>query len=196
MSIATENPVMTPDELLRMPNESHYELIDGVLRERIRMIALSSWIAGNILMRLGSVVAEQKHGWLFPVDAGVQCFGEEANTMRRPDVCFVRADRLPVEQIGEGYLRVVPDLVVEVLSPHDLAEDVEEKVRLFREAGVPLIWVVSPAARTVRIIRLDGSSTHLAECDQLSGEEVIPGFACPVSSIFLPKPPARVEPTA
>ena len=189
MSVVAEKVSVTPDELLAIPNEGDYELVDGVLRER-SMSALSSWIGTKIVRLLGHTVDEHQLGSIFGADAGFQCFGEDANTMRRPDVCFVRADRLPADQIGEGYVRVVPDLVVEVLSPHDLAEDVEEKVRLFHDAGVPLIWVVSPTARKVRVVRIDGTSAFLAEGDVLSGEGVIPDFACPVAAIFPPKPPA------
>jgi len=194
MSVVIERALMTPDELLVLPNEGDYELVDGELRERKPMSALSSWVGGKISRLLGTYVDEQGLGWIFPSDAGFQCFGEMANTMRRPDVAYVRADRLPVEQIGEGYVRIVPDLVVEVNSPHDLAEDVEDKLRLFLAVGVPLLWIISPTSRTVRVIRSDGSSAYLREVDQLSGEGVIPGFACSVSAIF--PPGAKVEPKA
>ncbi len=196
MSVATANPVLTPDELLTMPNEGDYELVDGELRERKLMSSLSSWVGGRISRLLGMYADDRGLGWIFPADAGFQCFGEAANIMRRPDVGFVRADRMAVDQIGEGYVRIVPDLIVEVISPHDLAEEVEEKIQLFHAVGVPLIWVVSPTTRSVRVVRSDGSSAYLREGDELSGEGILPGFACPVSSLFLPKSPTQVGPGA
>ena len=56
--------------------------------------------------------------------------------------------------------------------------------------GLPLIWVVSPTARTVRILRSNGMTTILREGDELSGEDVVPGFVCPVAAIFPPRAPA------
>ena len=51
-------------------------------------------------------------------------------------------------------------------------------------AGVALVWVIDPEARTVHIHRGDGSVTWLREDDELSGEDVVPGFRCRVASIF------------
>ena len=59
--------------------------------------------------------------------------------MRRLDVSFVSGSRLAVAEIQEGWLKVVPDLVVEVVSPHDLAYEVETKTEEYRRVGVPLI---------------------------------------------------------
>ena len=88
------------------------------------------------------------------------------------------------DQLTDGWLRIVPDLVVEVISPNDLAYEVDEKIEMFLKAGVPLIWVVNPDVRTIRILRADGSTAILREGDELSGESVLPGFTCPVASIF------------
>lgn len=52
------------------------------------------------------------------------------------------------------------------------------------QAGVRLVWVVNPDTRGVRVHRADGSITGLHEQDDLSGEEVIPGFLCPVGALF------------
>jgi Uma2 family endonuclease len=153
-----------------------------------KVTVLSSWVGGKIVRLIGSHLDGDQLGWIFPADNGCQCFPDLPNTVRRPDVSFVRANRLSWDQITDGWLRIVPDLVVEVISPNDLAEEVEEKVEMFHKAGVPLLWVVSPTARTVRVLRLNGTTTTLREGDELSGEDVIPGFACPVSSIFPPRP--------
>ena len=61
---------------------------------------------------------------------------------------------------------------------------------MFLKAGVPLIWVVNPDVRTIRILRGDGSTALLREGQDLSGQDVIPGFTCPVASIFPPRPSA------
>lgn len=79
---------------------------------------------------------------------------------------------------------------MEVVSPHDYYDDVEVKVQEYLGAGVKLVWVVSPGSQTVRVHRQDGSVSDLDEVDELSGENVIPGFTCRVAEIFQP-PPSR-----
>ena len=50
----------------------------------------------------------------------------------------------------------------------------------YQKAGVPLIWVINPKSRTVRVHRCDDSISYLREDEELSGEDVIPGFRCPL----------------
>jgi Uma2 family endonuclease len=195
MSAVADKTLITPEEFLRMPNQKDFELIDGELVSRYgdpsesRVSILSSWVGGQIFGRIYNFCEGRQHGWCFPADGGLQCFPDRPKTVRKPDVSFVKRERLGVDQIGEGWLTLVPDLIVEVISPNDLAEEVEEKIEMFHKAGVPLIWVVSPTARNVRVLRSDGSTAVLREGDTISGEDVLPGFVCPVSSIFLPKSP-------
>ena len=97
---------------------------------------------------------------------------------------FVRFDRLPQGGIGPGFLKLVPDLAVEVLSPSESASDLEEKLDDYRACGTPLIWVVDPVRRTVMIVASDSPVRWLHETDTLDGGEVIPGFLCGVAEIF------------
>jgi Uma2 family endonuclease len=78
----------------------------------------------------------------------------------------------------------VPDLLIEVVSPNDLAWEVEAKVTEYLRAGVPLLWVFYPDTCTVWVYRASGQVTHLSVEDTLSGEEVLPGFTCPVAEVF------------
>jgi Uma2 family endonuclease len=89
--------------------------------------------------------------------------------------------------LPKGHVRIAPDLAVEVVSPRDLAPELDEKLEDYRKAGVRLVWVISPESRTVTIYRGDGSVSRLHEDDVLSGEDVIPGFRCEVRSPFPPR---------
>ena len=73
-----------------------------------------------------------------------------------------------------------------MISPNEKLYKVDQKVREYLEAGVPLVWVVNPEARTVTI-HGDKSVKLLRETDFLDGENVLPGFRCPVASIFPPR---------
>jgi Uma2 family endonuclease len=83
-----------------------------------------------------------------------------------------------------GFIKVPPDLAVEVLSPNDLAYEVDRKVAEYFSAGVRLIWIVNPETRSVTIYRPDGTASKLNDRDTLEGEDVLPGFRCPVRDFF------------
>ena len=197
MNTVVEKPSWLSDPPALPDVPRGFEFIDGHLVERYVGVE-SSWIGGQIFRRIDDYAQAKGLGWTFPPETGCQSFEEAPTALRKPDTLFVKAGRMAWDQVGDGWLHVVPDLVVEVLSPNDKAYEVEEKVEIFLKAGVPLIWVVNPKVRTVRILRGDGSTALLRETNELSGEDVIPGFACSVAAIFPPRPsatPAGPPPT-
>ncbi len=173
----------TAEDLLTMPDGELYELIDGRLVER-DMGTKSSWIAGQLLGLLIAHLREKQLGWVFPADNGYQCFPNHPNRVRKPDVSFIRAGKLPNEELPSGHCRIAPDLVAEVVSPNDLYADVFRKVLEFLEARVSLVWVIDPDSRAVMVYRADGTVQLLREQDQLSGESVLNGFACRIEELF------------
>ena len=188
---ATEVIEYTPEDLLRMPNGDRFELVDGHLVER-NMGQVSSWIGGRTLYALMSFVESRQLGWVFPSDCGYQCFPGSPNKLRRPDVSFLRREKLPNGQFFHGHVPVVPDLVVEVVSPRDIMESVELKIAEYQSAGVTSIWVISPKARTCTIHRLNGQCLRLKEGDTITESELLPGFSCRVGDLL--PPPEAVPP--
>jgi Uma2 family endonuclease len=186
----------TPEDLLAMPDSKSYELVDGQLVERNAGFA-ASWVGGRLLTHLGSYCEKHGLGWAFPADNGFQCFPYDPDRVRKPDVSYVRYGRLPGEVLPVGWIEIPPDLAVEVVSPEDLLEELDAKLEDYRKAGVPLIWVIHPRSRTVMVHRCNGSVSLLRESDELSGEDVIPGFRCPVRELFPRREPVpeTVEPT-
>ena len=100
------------------------------------------------------------------------------------DASFIAAHRLTRDDLPTGHCEIVPDLAVEVISPNDLYSDVETKVDEYLQAGVRLVWVIDPGTESVRVHRLNGSVQDLSSRDPLSGEDVVPGFSCPVAKLF------------
>jgi Uma2 family endonuclease len=187
---------ITPEDLLAMPDRKNYELVRGQLVER-NMGLKSSWVGGRILSRLDRYCEEHGLGWVFNADNGYQCFPHDLGLVRRPDVSFIRFGRLPGETLPEGWAKIPPDLAVEAISANDTAYELDEKLEDYRQAGVPLVWVINPKSRTVRIHRRDGSVGYIHEDGELSGEDVIPGFRCPVREILPPlETTMKVEPSA
>lgn len=193
MSIAIEPRRYTPDDLLTMPEGDRYELVNGELVER-NMSMESSWIAGEIHRRIANHVIERNLGWAYPEGTSYQCFREEPRRVRRPDTSFIAAQRLPEGPLPEGHCPLAPDLAVEVVSPNDLFYEVDIKVEEWLRAGTRLVWVVAPSTRTV-FIHHQGrpSPTKLTAEEELTGEDVLPGFRCPVKELFPKQTPAAAQ---
>jgi Uma2 family endonuclease len=192
MSLAATH--YTPEDLLAMPDGKRYELVGGQLVER-KMGLESSWVGGRLHSRLDRHCEEHSIGWVLPADDGYQCFPQDPGLVRRPDVSFIRYGRLPGEVLPTGWGKIPPDLEVEVISPNDSADELEVKLDDYQKVAVPLVWVVNLKSRTVMVYRRDGSVSRLRETDELSGEDVIPGFRCPVRDLFPPpKAPRSIAP--
>jgi Uma2 family endonuclease len=71
------------------------------------------------------------------------------------------------------------------ISPGDTYSEVEEKVEDWLNAGVRTVWVVNPRRLSVTVYRSLTDVTRLSEGDELDGGEVVPGFRCKVSGIFV-----------
>jgi Uma2 family endonuclease len=177
--------LMTAGELGQLPDGGvhRYELVKGVLVT----MAPPGFGHGGTAFRLGHLmqlaIDQRGLGGEVVVESGFQ-LEEDPDTVRGLDVAYVARERLPATDARDGYYRGAPDLAVEVVSPHDTATEVLEKVQEYLTAGSRLVWVVDARTRTVTVYRPDGSAQVLRETDTLSGEAVLPGFAPPVREIF------------
>ena len=81
------------------------------------------------------------------MEGSYQCFADAPDKVRKLDISCIRRDHMPADEWPKGHNPIVPDLVVEVVSPNDLFSEVEVKVEESLRADVSLVWVVSPATR-------------------------------------------------
>jgi Uma2 family endonuclease len=176
---------VTPDDLLRMPDHGlGFELVDGELKE-LNVSFLSSFVAGQTYFYLQSHVGSRRLGWVSPEGTSFRCFPDDENRVRRADTAFHRLDRLTAEQAqAEGHCTVVPDLVVEVVSPNDLADEVNTKRIEWLDAGAQIVWVIHPLQQTIHAYRADGTVGHFRRTDSLTADPVLPGFRVPVADLF------------
>lgn len=176
--------LLTADDLLRLYSEGvRGELVRGVLCETMPTGEEHGWIVTNLVGEMFLVVKPRRLGRLIASDAGVW-LQRDPDTVREPDIAFTRAERLPPGPPSRGYAEVVPDLVVEVVSPRDAVEDAAGRAAMWLDYGVRLVWIVHPASRTIDVHRPDAGLTTLTEGDRLGGEDVLPGFSCLVSGVF------------
>jgi Uma2 family endonuclease len=135
MNMPSRPELLEPEDLLAMPDGDRYELIDGVPREKPTG-AESDEIALGVGSLLRQFVKAKQLGRVYGSQTGFQCFPKNPKMVRMPDTSFVAAGKLPGDKTPEGYIKIAPDLAVEVISPGEMYEEVEAKVAEYRSAGV------------------------------------------------------------
>jgi Uma2 family endonuclease len=158
------------------------ELVRGVMIVREPPGYLHGVVTARLTGILLNHVGDRGIGQVLAGDPGFKLFSNP-DTVRAPDVAFVRRERLPDEPPA-GFASFAPDLVVEVLSPGDRPGEVLAKVGDWLSAGSALVWVVDAERRHARVYRADGSEDVVPAEGALSGEDVLPGFTCPLSSLL------------
>jgi Uma2 family endonuclease len=174
---------LTAEELLALSiRDKRVELVRGVLVVREPAGYAHGRVAMNLAVRLASHVEGAAAGQVFAAETGF-ALARGPDTVRAPDIAFVRRDRLP-DPATHGFPDLAPDLVVEVLSPDDRPGEVLAKVADWLTAGTRLAWTVDPERRLARVYRPDGSETIVTGEGALDGEDVLPGFSCSLASIL------------
>ena len=174
---------MTAGELLdlRLPGKST-ELVRGRLLVRDPPSTRHGGVAALLTYFLVEHVRRHACGAVFGQDTGFHIFGDP-DTVRAPDVAFVRSDRLALVP-DRGYARLAPDVVAEIVSPDDRRGEVLAKVGDWLTAGTRLVWVIDPARRAAQAYRDDGDVVMIGGDGALEGGDVLPGFRCLLSSLL------------
>ena len=176
--------LMTADELLPMPDDGWgYELVKGELRKMAPTGDEHGEITVELTAALHAHVKKQKLGKVYAAETGFK-LGSDPDTVRAPDIAFVRRERVEATGRLTGFRPGAPDLAVEVLSPSDRIGKIEGKVAQWLEGGARLVWVVSPKLHTVTVYRSLTDMVTLTEKDNLDGGDVVPGFEINVAEIF------------
>jgi Uma2 family endonuclease len=181
----TSKKLLTAEEFAVLPDSvapRESELIRGVVCVREAPPAPGhGWIVNKIGHLLYEFVAPRKLGVVF-CDPGF-VLERNPDTVRAPDVSYVRAERMPPEYLP-SFLDGAPDLAVEVKSPSNSKPEMAEKIAQYLATGSLLVWHVEPERRTITVFRPEQDAVVLGEGDRLSGYDVLPGFECPVAEVF------------
>jgi Uma2 family endonuclease len=184
--IAEIDPAMQRSRLQEsIDDQPHFEIIDGQRVELSPMSILASRVTSKLHGYLGhhlfgNPVGEALMETLFRLPLSV-------DRNRRPDVAFVSAKTIaqtPSQPGSDNAWAIVPELMVEVVSPHDIAEDIIERLNEYFAAGTKLVWIVYPTQRLLYIYESPRQVRILGEADELDGGLVLPGFRIPIASLF------------
>lgn len=163
---------------------------DGKRRELVRGEVTTSMPPGGAHGGIAATMAILFMSWAKRTSAGYVAaeagyvLARDPDTVRGPDVSFVRAGRIPATGVPEAFWELAPDLAVEIISRSESADQVREKVRDFLAAGTPLVWTVYPRTREVFAHTPDGLARTFGPQDSLAFPQVLPGFECRVTEIF------------
>ncbi len=182
--MTTAKKLLTADDLLAMPDDGKkYELVRGELIEMPPPGFMHGVVVRRIGQRFGNFVDEHSPGFVVTSEVGIYS-EREPDTVIAPDCAVISLERIPKPFPIRGYIfGVVPDLVVEVISPgYSMAA--EARAQMWLAAGVRLALVAYIAPQEIIAHSEDGLVRRFGINDTLTCEPVLPGFACRVAEIF------------
>lgn len=176
-------PLVTAVDLARIAarDDYRYELVAG----RVIRMSPVGWQHGTIVGRLLAMLVTYLRGR----NAGEAVtevgftLRTSPDTVRGPDIAFVRQERIPRETL-RTFWSGAPDVAMEVLSPDDSRKQMAAKVADYLSAGVSAVVVVDPDASIVTLHRPGSLRRISRRGDELDLADVIPGFRCAVDDIL------------
>lgn len=179
-----ETRLMTAEEFESLPfGNMRTELVRG----EVSSMSPAGHLHGRIALKLGTYlnlfVIENKLGEAYAAETGF-VLQRDPDTVRAPDLAFVTAERAQAQTRDTGFFDGAPDLAVEVISPHETAESIEDKLIDYLEAGTQQVWLVYPRTQTVIVYNSLTEVTAFSTSDTHEGGDLLPGFQLPVRNIF------------
>lgn len=183
MSVAKS--LATADDLLRMPrgNGKRYELVDGEIVEMAAAGLIHGIIVGRVATQVGGFVQAHQFGDVAIAETGF-FLAHDPDRVRAPDVAFIAASRFAIGSLPAGFGEIIPDFVVEVISPTDSASDFQGRIDEWLDAGVKLVWAVFPSRKSIFIWRGRKQVERRSAGDELVAEPVLPSFRWTVDDLF------------
>lgn len=190
---AREKVGMPLSEFLEQSNEQPFELINGERIVKMPNVAGHSEMIRALFLALYLFVKSKLLGEVYSETTFVLPDADESNWVsgsRIPDIMYYARNRISEYKASNPDWRgkpfaIVPDFVIEVVSPTDKFSDLDAKIDAYLADGVRLIWVIDPQRRKAFIHAPDMEQPrYLAGNAVLDGEDVIPGFQVELAKLF------------
>lgn len=162
----------------RIERDENYQIYimapAGLLGSALNAIVSSLLFQWNVQNGTGKVF-ESSAGFFLP-----------DKSMRSPDASWLSNEKWAAipekQQIKFSY--VVPEFIIEIMSPSDRLPQLKKKMEKWIENGVLLAWLIVPEFNQTFIYRIDGSVDIIKGVDEkLSGEDVLPGFILDLNAL-------------
>jgi len=162
------------------PHNPESEALGMTVRNRFHSIAMSD-ITGELYIWRQTLPTPR--GNLVSGEAAVQ-FDPTDDTNIGVDVAYVPPDVM-IRQTDDNTVIVgVPTLIVEILSPSTTDKALNDRLDLFDEMTVPVVWIVDTHDRTVTVYRHGQKPAMVNDSQDLDGSPELPGFRVPVARLF------------
>lgn len=187
MSAAVQAPkkVWTEAELQALPDEGYkYEVVDGELRMSPKNNFQHENLCGRLFLELANF--NRTHGLGVVLGSNLGCWMNNRNC-RAPDISFIPKDRL--QRLGfrpstRKFLPGAPDLAVEVISPSNTRQEIDDRLKDFFASGTRIAWVIHPDEQFVEICHSPTERKMLGPGGMIDGEYLLPGFRYPIDELF------------
>jgi Uma2 family endonuclease len=186
--LKSEKSLMTVGEFYEFVNQPEnqarsFELVRGEVIEVSRPRRVHCCICANVTFRLESDTRKKRKGYVVCNDTGV-VLEHDPDTVRGPDIAYFE-DAERWEDLPEKWGVTVPRLIVEIISPNDGAQYINDKIGDYLRNGVEVIWVIDPDSKRINVYSKNEGVKTLTEKDTITGGKVLPGFRCKVTGFFV-----------
>lgn len=182
--MVTKKNWVTAQQLAEMPDDGYrYELVRGEIRKMAPSFEEHGLVSANVAVDLAPYVRRNGLGRVIIAETGY-LLESDPDTVRAPDVSFIRQDRVSPPGERRSFVQGAPDLAIEVLSPSNRSGPMAEKVADYLAAGSRMVVVIDPVLRTATVHRPGQEPQVLNEGDTLDGGDVVPGWQMPLAEIF------------
>jgi Uma2 family endonuclease len=173
----------TAGELLAMPSDVRFELVEGKLVPMPPTSDEHGWTTSDLGGEIWVFVRANDLGRTWAAETGF-VLARDPDTVLAPDFSFIAKGRLNYRRTGQGYVPIAPDLVVETRSPSDRLTAMRDKIALWLSFGVRMALLLDPIKRTLTVYTPGAEPATLTPDDTLDGGDVLPGFALPLRRLF------------
>lgn len=142
------------------------ELIDGEVVELTPTSPEHGMVETNLAILVGAHVKSRRLGCVLTGDVGF-IVAREPDSVRAPDIAFIEQHRIPESGVPKGFWEIVPDLVIEIVSPSDSRRKLSEKTRMWIDAGVSEAWIVDPESQEIEVHSPDRTGVTFRGRDEL-----------------------------
>lgn len=137
----------------------------------------------EITAELIMFVRARNLGHVFSAETGF-LVERDPDTVLGVDAAFVSHERLAIVESFDKFFPFAPELAIEVLSPGNTVDEIDEKIALYFAAGSLAVWLFNPKRRIVMVYRTLRDLQILGETDTLDGGRVLPGFRFDLAKLF------------
>ncbi|MFM7406850.1 MAG: Uma2 family endonuclease [Cuspidothrix sp.] len=177
---------LTLEEFLSLPeSETIYEFINGEAIPKYKNAQISpkffhSSTTGSLFILLSNWAQEKGR---VVIEWSVKLTKNQQDWIPVPDLTYVSYNRLPIDWIKDEPCPVIPELVIEIISPGQTFGDMIEKATYYLQAGIPLVWIIDTISQT--IIFFTSSSLPITyRNEEIINHDLLPGLQITPHHIF------------